>query len=241
MLCPARLAPLATGTEEPNVLRIIAAAHRPWNDVVVLDELLRSAGPTPSTVPFIHETFHGLRNRLCRMGIKLPLDALLISALQHREKRPDVLGSTVTRLPVEVVPPPPPLATIRTCHEYGKVTLVVPRTKLHICVGTKLARRASRAGEPDSVAPEKSSTVSPEPSVSVPLQIDAAIRGMADPGEASSVRSGARLPKSRGDRYQDDHERGTQQGSEERDAQRRPENQERDDADARGRDALANV
>ena len=103
-----------------------------------------------------------LRNRLGQMGIKLPLDALLIIAFQHHEKRRDILGSAVTRLPVERVLPPPPLATARTCNEYGEVAFVVPGAKPQIRVGTKLARWASRAGEPDSVAPEKSSTISPE-------------------------------------------------------------------------------
>ena len=91
-----RLAPVASGAEEPNVLRIVPAAHRPRDDVVVLDELLRFAGPTSSHVPFVHETLHILRNRLGQTGIKLPLDALLISAFQHHEKRRYILWSTIT-------------------------------------------------------------------------------------------------------------------------------------------------
>lgn len=96
ILCVYRPAPVASGAKEPNVLRIVAAAHRPRDDVVVLDELLRFAGPTSSHVPFVHETLHILRNRLGQMGIKLPFDALLISPLQHHEKHRYILGSTIT-------------------------------------------------------------------------------------------------------------------------------------------------
>ena len=90
------LAPVASGAEEPDVLRLVAAAHRPRDDVVVLNELVRSADQTSSPIPFVHETLHILRNRLGEMGIKLPLDTLLIIAFQHHEKRRNILGSAVT-------------------------------------------------------------------------------------------------------------------------------------------------
>ena len=90
------LAPVASGAEEPDVLRLVAAAHRPRDNVVVLDEFLRFAGPASSHVPFVHEMLHVLRNRIGKMGIELPLDALLISAFQHHEQGRYILGSAIT-------------------------------------------------------------------------------------------------------------------------------------------------
>lgn len=119
--------------------------------------------------------------------------------------------------------------------------MVAPAAKPQIRIGTKLGRWASGAGEPDSVTPKKSSTISPEASIWVLLQLDTAVNRMPELGERRGMRRGARLPKSRSERYQDDHERGTQQGGEERRADRGPQDQERDDGDARGRDALASV
>jgi len=89
-------APIASGAEEPNVLRLVAATHRPQDDAVVLDELVRSAGQTSAPVPGVHKAFHLLRNRVGQTGIKFPLDALLIIPLQHDEKRRYILGSAIT-------------------------------------------------------------------------------------------------------------------------------------------------
>ena len=96
MLCAHNLPAVASGAEEPDVLGLVAAAHRPRDDVVVLDELVRSAGQASSQVPLVHEALHSVRNRLSQMGLKLPRDALLITTLQHHEKRRYIVGSAVT-------------------------------------------------------------------------------------------------------------------------------------------------
>src|SRR5947209_4373210 len=120
------LAPVAPGAKEPNVLRLVAPAHRPPDNVVVLDELVRSAVQASSHVPLVYETLHVLRNGLAQMGIELPRDALSIIAFQHRQKRRYIRRAVVTRLPAERVPPPPPLASARTGNEHGKIAVVVP-------------------------------------------------------------------------------------------------------------------
>jgi len=96
MLCAHNLPAVASGAEEPDVLGLVAAAHRPRDDVVVLDELVRSAGQTSLFVPLGHETLDIFRNRFGQTRIEPPFEALLIIALQHHQKRRDILGSAVT-------------------------------------------------------------------------------------------------------------------------------------------------
>src|SRR5205823_2002265 len=82
-----RLAPVASGAEEPDVLRLVTAAHRPRDHAVVLDQLVRPTRHTSSSVPLVYETLHILRNRLGQTGINFPFDALVIITFEHYEKR----------------------------------------------------------------------------------------------------------------------------------------------------------